>query len=156
MAAFTFVVDVAEEIHDCAWIQVLEQLIYLPMGLVRHILIDGTDAVFALAEVDVEPICKVGLLQGVQELRPCFEVVVYEDSGPFTDVFIRCAAGPCVEHLKGLIYICLCQEGGVETQTAEKLVVGVPPCSYRQGSQGNRHTRWGEEDILALGVGMSC
>ncbi len=150
MEPVTFVVDVADEIHDCAWIQAFDQLVYLPIGLLLHILIDGISTLCGFGEVNIEPICKVGLLQGLQELRPWLEAVVHEYGGPFAGVLIRRLVCPFEEHMKGLIYICLRQHGVVETQTAEKLPVRLSACSYGQGSQGHRHTNWGEEEILAL------
>ena len=155
MQPFTFEVDVTDEIHDCVWIQIADQLVYLPVGLLLHILIDGIFTVCGFGEVNAEPICKVGLPQGLQELRPRLEFVVYEYSGPRADEVTSCLICPFEEHLKGLVYIFLCQQGVVVTETAEKLPVGLPPSSYRQGSQGSGHTKRGVKDILALRVSMS-
>lgn len=85
MQPFTFKVDVTDEIHDCAWIQIADQLVYLPVGLLLHIFIDGICTVCGVGEVNIEPICKVGLPQGLQELRLRLEFVVYEYSSPRAD-----------------------------------------------------------------------
>ena len=148
MEPFTFEVDVADEIHDCAWIQAVDQLVYLPVSFLRHIVIDGVSTFCGLSEVNTEPICMVGLLQGVQELRLWLEAAVDKHSRPFAGVMMSGVVRPVQELVEALIYICL--GGAVETQTSEKLLVGLPPRSYGQGSQGNGHAGWREEDVLAL------
>uniref|UniRef100_G3PD65 Uncharacterized protein n=1 Tax=Gasterosteus aculeatus TaxID=69293 RepID=G3PD65_GASAC len=108
MESPTFLFEDEHEIHDCAWIQILNQLVYLPIGLILHVLIDGIGTICGLGEVNGEPICKVGLHQRLQEVGLRLELVVHKYSGPFTDV-LRCVVGLFKELLEGLIDICLRQ-----------------------------------------------
>ncbi|KAA8578025.1 hypothetical protein FQN60_006999 [Etheostoma spectabile] len=150
------IVDVADETHDCVWIQAFHQLVDLPVGLPLHVLIDGICTFGGFGEVHVEPFCEVRLLQGLQELRLWLEAVVHEHGGPFVGVPLGCVVGPLEERLEGMVHISLGQEGAVEAQTTKKLAVRLPLRAHGQHGQGGGHGTRGEEDVLSLRVSVSC